>query len=339
MEKSRTAVNYAQRPRIGVLLTNLGTPDAPDKAAVKRYLKEFLSDPRVVDLSRWQWVPILNGIILNTRPAKSAAAYATVWTEQGSPLMIHTQAQTNALSHIMSERHGDDVVVDFAMRYGNPSMASVVEKMLDAGVEKLLVLPLFPQYSGATVGSTSDALNDCLESRRSMPNLRFISGYHDNEDYIAALALSIKRYQAEHGVPKKLVFSYHGVPQRYCDEGEPYEQQCHRTTQLVVDLLGLTEDSYMTVFQSRFGREEWLRPYADETLADLPSQGVDSVQVICPGFSSDCLETIEEMGEENREVFIDNGGTSYGFIPCLNSGQDHVAALAHLIEDQLAGWL
>ncbi|WP_240732726.1 ferrochelatase [Halioglobus maricola] len=329
----------SQRPRTGILLTNLGTPDAPDKAAVKRYLKEFLSDYRVVDLPRWLWIPLLNGVILNIRPARSAAAYSTVWTEEGSPLMVHTRAQAQAVAKIMEERHGSEVVVDFAMRYGNPSIASVVDRMLEQGVEQLLVLPLFPQYSGATVASTSDALNHYLETRRSMPAIRFISGYSDNADYIAALALSIRSYQAEHGVPQELIFSYHGIPQRYCDEGDPYEQQCHRTTQLVVELLGLKEGQYRTVFQSRFGREPWLKPYADETLAELPGNGVESIQVICPGFSADCLETIEEMGEENRDVFLDAGGDKYGFIPCLNSSPEHIAALTQLIDEQLAGWV
>ena len=253
--------------------------------------------------------------------------------------MTHTRAQAHAVADIMAERHGGEVIVDFAMRYGNPSIASVVDKMLEQGVEQLLVLPLFPQYSGAKVASTSDALNSYLETRRSMPAIRFISGYADNADYIAALALSIKSYQAEHGVPQRLIFSYHGTPKRYCEEGDPYDQQCQRTTQLVVDLLGLEEGSYQTVFQSRFGREEWLKPYADETLAELPGDGIKSIQVLCPGFPSDCLETIEEMGEENRDVFLNAGGEKYGFIPCLNSSPDHIAALTQLIDEQLAGWV
>lgn len=325
--------------RIGVLVTNLGTPDAPETGALRRYLREFLSDPRVVEVPRLLWWLILNLIILRIRPARSAAAYRTVWTDEGSPLMTHTSAIARALQAKMSERFGDDVRVEFAMRYGNPSISEVTDRMLSRGVNKMLVLPLFPQYSGATGGSTFDAIGAELSRRRQVPSLRFVDHYHDHPDYIGALALSIRAFQAEHGKPDKLLFSYHGVPKRYCDEGDPYFCQCHHTTQLVAQLLDLEEGSYMTVFQSRFGREEWLKPYTDETLKSLPGEGVSSVQVICPGFAADCLETLEEIGEENREYFLEAGGSEYAYIPCLNSHPEHVAALAHLLEEELGGWV
>jgi ferrochelatase len=325
--------------RIGVLVTNLGTPDAPETGALRRYLKEFLSDPRVVEVPRLLWWLILNLVILRIRPARSAKAYRTVWTEEGSPLMLHTAAIAKALQSKMSDRFGEDVRVEFAMRYGNPSISEVADRMLTRGVNKLLVLPLFPQYSGATGGSTFDAIGAELSRRRQVPALRFIDNYHDHPDYIGALALSIRAYQAEHGTSDKLLFSYHGVPKRYCDEGDPYYCQCHNTTRLVAELLDLDEDSYLTVFQSRFGREEWLKPYTDETLKSLPAEGTKSVQVICPGFSADCLETLEEIGEENRDYFLEAGGSEFGYIPCLNSDTEHVAALAQLLEEELAGWV
>lgn len=325
--------------RIGVLVTNLGTPDAPETGPVRRYLKEFLSDPRVVEVPRLLWWFILNLVILRIRPARSARAYRTVWTENGSPLLLHTSALAEALQAKLANRYGEEVVVDFAMRYGKPSISEVTDRLLAGGVEKLLVLPLFPQYSGATGGSTFDALGADLSGRRRVPDLRFVGDYHDHPDYIGALALSIRTYQEQHGKPEKLLFSYHGVPKRYCDKGDPYFQQCRNTTRLVAELLNLDEDGYLTVFQSRFGREEWLKPYTDETLKSLPAEGIKSIQVICPGFSADCLETLEEIGVENRDYFLEAGGTEYGYIPCLNSDTEHVAALAQLLEEELAGWV
>ena len=337
--RSATTEPNTQPGKVGILVTNLGTPDAPETGDVRRYLKEFLSDPRVVEVPRLLWWFILNLVILRIRPARSAKAYRTVWTENGSPLLLHTSALAKALQTRLSSSLGDEVTVDFAMRYGNPSISAVTDKLLAQGVDRLLVLPLFPQYSGATGGSTFDALGADLGRRRWVPNLRFISDYHDHADYIGALALSIRDYQAEHGKAEKLLFSYHGVPKRYCDEGDPYFQQCCTTTRLVAELLGLDEDKYLTVFQSRFGREEWLKPYTDETLKSLPAEGVKSVQVICPGFSADCLETLEEIGVENRDYFLEAGGTEFGYIPCLNSDAGHVAALTQLLEEELAGWV
>jgi ferrochelatase len=330
---------HGQPSRVGILVTNLGTPDAPEKKPLRRYLKEFLSDPRVVEVPRLLWWFILNVIILNVRPARSAAAYSTVWTEQGSPLLLNTRAQAEGLQFALSEQHGDGVVVDFAMRYGSPAIADVVQGMLERGVTRLLVLPLYPQYSGPTTGSTFDALAADFSRRRWLPELRFVMQYHDHPAYIEAVADSIRAHRERHGSADRLIFSYHGEPRRYLDEGDPYHCQCHKTTRLVAEQLGLAEGEYLTTFQSRFGREEWLQPYTDETLKALPGEGVKSVQVVCPGFSSDCLETLEEIGEENRGYFLESGGERYEYIPCLNASAEHIAALSAMLEEQLTGWL
>jgi len=331
--------DHDQQPRVGVLVTNLGTPEAPQKKQLRAYLKQFLSDPRVVEIPRLVWWFILNGIILNIRPARSAAAYRTVWTEQGSPLLIHTRAQAEALQTSLGNTFGDQVIVDFAMRYGAPSISATVQGMLDRGVRKLLVLPLYPQYSGSTTASTFDALADDFTRRRWLPELRFVTHYHDHKAYIAALAHSIEAYRNEHGSADKLVFSYHGVPQRYLEEGDPYHCECLKTSRLVAEELGLAEGSYLTTFQSRFGREPWLQPYTDMTLKELAAQGTQSVQIICPGFSSDCLETLEEIGIENRDYFLDAGGEKFAYIPCLNSSPEHIACLDRIITEQLGNWV
>jgi ferrochelatase len=331
--------DHGQPARIGVLITNLGTPTAPEKHALRVYLKQFLSDPRIVEIPRALWWLILNGIILNLRPARSAKAYASVWTEEGSPLMVHTRGQAAGLAEVLRARYGARVVVDFAMRYGQPSIESRLQAMADAGVRQLLVLPLYPQYSGATTGSTFDALAADFCRRRWLPELRFLPQYHDHPGYIAAIAQSIRRHREQHGTADKLVFSYHGEPRRYLDQGDPYHCQCHKTTRLVAESLGLPEGSYLSTFQSRFGKAEWLKPYTDETMKTLPGEGVRSVQVICPGFSADCLETIEEIDEENREYFLEAGGERFDYIPCLNAEPEHIAFLAALAEEQLQGWL
>ena len=331
--------DHAQPPRVGVLVTNLGTPQAPERRPLRIYLKEFLSDPRVVEVPRLLWWFILNGIILNIRPSRSAAAYRTVWTDEGSPLLLNTRAQADALQAALSARHGDRVIVDFAMRYGTPAIADVVQEMLARGVRKLLVVPLYPQYSGPTTGSTFDALAADFTRRRWLPELRFVSSYHDHPAYIRALADSVRGHREQHGAADRLIFSYHGEPRRYLDEGDPYFCHCHKTTRLVAESLGLSESDYLVTFQSRFGREEWLQPYTDETLKALPGAGVRSVQVICPGFSSDCLETLEEIGVENRDYFLEAGGERYEYIPCLNADPGHIDALNALVEEHLTGWL
>ena len=329
---------HAQQDRIGVLVTNLGTPDAPTPSALRRYLKQFLWDPRVVELPRPLWWLILNGAILNIRPRRSAKSYATVFTDEGSPLLFHTRHQAQALAQTLKTRGHENLVVDFAMRYGNPSIPSVLENMMQQGVRKLLVLPLYPQYSASTTASTFDAISDDFKRRRLLPELRFVNHYHDFAPFIAAAAERIKAHWTEHGRADKLMFSYHGVPKKYLLNGDPYHCECHKTSRLLAEALGLNADEWMTTFQSRFGLEEWLNPYTDETLKALPGQGVKSVQIFCPGFSADCLETIEEIGEENREYFEHAGGERYEYITALNDRPEHINALADLVQLHMSGW-
>lgn len=330
--------DHRQTPKIGVLVTNLGTPDAPEKRALRRYLKEFLSDPRVVEVPRLLWFMILHGVILNLRPARSAKAYRAVWTDAGSPLLWHTQAQAQALQQALAERHGQDVLVEFAMRYGSHPISAQMQSLFDRGVQRLIVLPLYPQYSGPTTGSTFDAVAADFRQRRWLPELRFVAQYHDHPEYIRALADSVRAHWQSQGRSDRLIMSYHGEPERYLHNGDPYHCQCYKTSRLLAEALELREDEYLTCFQSRFGREPWLQPYTDETLKSLPAQGVKSVQVVCPGFSADCLETIEEIGIENRDYFMEAGGERYEYIPCLNSDTGHIQALAALVEEQLQGW-
>lgn len=329
---------HQQEDRIGILITNLGTPDAPTPKALHRYLKEFLWDPRVVEVPRLIWWFALNGVILRIRPRRSAKAYAGVFTEEGSPLLVHTRNQSAALQALLAEQGHGNVVVDFAMRYGNPSIPSVLEAMFNQGVRKLLVLPLYPQYSGSTAASTFDAIAKDFTTRRWIPDLRFVSHYHDYAPFIAAAAQRIREHWETHGRADKLLFSYHGVPLRYLHNGDPYHCECYKTSRLIAEALGLGKDEYITTFQSRFGREEWLKPYTDATLKAFPAQGVKSVQVFCPGFSADCLETIEEIGEENKHYFEEAGGERYEYITALNDRPDHIAALASLVHANLHGW-
>tara|TARA_R110002110_G_scaffold415748_1_gene654811 strand:- start:39311 stop:40333 length:1023 start_codon:yes stop_codon:yes gene_type:complete len=331
--------DHEQQPKVGLLVTNLGTPAAPRTKELRTYLKQFLADPRVVEVPRLIWWFILHGVILNIRPRRSAAAYRTVWTEQGSPLMFNTRAQADALQQKMQQQYEGKVMVEFAMRYGEPSIADTVQRMLDKGVRKLLVLPLYPQYSGATTASTFDDLAADFTQRRWLPDLRFITHYHDHPAYIQAVADSIRNYRTEHGSAQKLLFSYHGEPQSYLDKGDPYHCECLKTSRLVAEALGLDKDDYLTTFQSRFGRQEWLKPYTDETLKTLAANGTSSVQVVCPGFSADCLETLEEIGVENRDYFMEAGGETYQYIPCLNSDPAHIEALASIATENLTGWL
>ena len=335
----QTDFDHGSTPKVGVLITNLGTPEAPYRKQLRAYLRQFLSDPRVVELPRALWWLILHGIILNIRPSRSAAAYRQIWTDQGSPLMVHTRDQAEALQAALDQRPGPPVLVDFAMRYGQPDIAGRVQGLLDRGVTRLLVLPLYPQYSGATTGSTFDALAVDLQRRRRLPDLRFLSQYHDHPAYIEALAASVRSHWQYHGQAQRLLFSYHGTPRSYLDRGDPYHCQCLKTSRLLAEQLELDEDQYSTAFQSRFGREEWLRPYTDEVLREYPSAGVKSVQVLCPGFAADCLETLEEIGVENRSYFLQAGGERFEYIPCLNSASSHIEALAQLVSENLSGWL
>lgn len=330
--------DHKQADKIGILITNLGTPDEPTPKALKRYLKQFLSDPRVVEVPRVLWWLILNGVILQFRPRRSAKAYASVFTDQGSPLLFHTQAQRDAIALQLQQDGMTDVVVEFAMRYGNPSFDSVLDKLFAQGVRKLLVLPLYPQYSASTSASSFDELARNFMRRRWLPDLRFVSHYPDYPPFIAAAADKIRRHWQQHGRADKLILSYHGIPKRYLLNGDPYHCECYKTSRLIAEQLGLGEDDYLTTFQSRFGREEWLKPYTDDTLKALPAQGVKSVQVFCPGFSADCLETIEEIAEENREYFLHAGGQHYEYISALNAEPQHIDALCQLIKANLQGW-
>ncbi|MFT7371453.1 MAG: ferrochelatase [Oleiphilaceae bacterium] len=330
--------SHQKKEKVGVLITNLGTPEAPTTKAVRTYLTEFLHDPRIIEIPRLLWLLILHGFILRVRPKRSAKAYQSVWGNKGSPLMFHTQDQCTALSETLKEQWGDQIQVEFAMRYGSPNMSSALQKLADDNVTKLVVLPLYPQYASSTIGSTFDAMAEDLTQRRWLPQLRFISGYLHSPLYIEALAESVKGFWAEHGKAEKLILSYHGLPEQTLKDGDPYFCQCHATTRLLVSVLGLTEGEYLTTFQSRVGRAEWLKPYTDDTMKSLPAQGVKSIQVICPGFSSDCLETIEEIEVENRDYFIENGGENYAYIPALNASENHIKALASLVNDNLAGW-
>jgi ferrochelatase len=333
------AFDHDQSARIGILVTNLGTPAAPTAAAVKPFLREFLSDRRVVDIPRALWWPILNLVILNIRPSRSAKAYAEIWTNEGSPLLVHTRNQASALAEVLAARLGDRVVVEYAFRYGEPSIANGVQSLLAQGARKLLVLPMYPQYSAAATGSTFDAVAQCLQGLRWVPELRFITHYHDNPQYITALTKSIEAHWQQHGRAEKLMFSYHGIPQRHMDNGDPYFCECMKTSRLVAAELGLAEDEYVTSFQSRFGRDPWIKPYSDEILTTWGQQGQRSVQVICPGFSADCLETLEEIALRYRDVFLDSGGERFEYIPALNSDPGQVQLMTALVRDHLQGWL
>ena len=311
------------KAKTGVLLTNLGTPDAPTAPALRRYLAEFLSDPRVIEVPRLLWMLILHGVILRIRPRKSAAAYAKVWTEEGSPLLVISERQTRAVQETL----GDGAWVKLGMRYGKPSIASALREFQAAGIRRIVLMPLYPQYAGATTGSTFDALANELKNWRWVPSLSFVSGYVDNPLYISALAQSIQDHINQHGMPERILFSYHGMPKRYLDNGDPYYCFCRKTTRLVREKLGLDEERCLTTFQSRFGREEWLKPYTDKTLEALPGEGVKHVAITSPAFSADCLETLEELDMENRAIFTEAGGEQYHYIPALNDRPDHIAAL------------
>ena len=331
--------SHKQSDKLGILMVNLGTPEAPTAKALRKYLAEFLSDPRVVEIPRVLWMLILHGIILRVRPSKSAQAYAEVWTEQGSPLMLHALDQADEIRERMRAEYGQGVQVELAMRYGQPSVSNVVDAMLREGCRKLVVLPMYPQYSGSTTGSVFDALAADFTQRRWLPHLRYIGSYHTHPSYIEALAKSVEQHWEEHGRADKLVLSYHGVPQHFLLQGDPYHCQCHVTTRLLITRLGLTEDEYMTCFQSRFGKAEWLKPYLDQTMKSLPEQGVKSVQVICPGFSADCLETLEEIAGENKEYFMESGGERFEYIPALNDRPEHIDALMTILREEAGTWL
>ena len=324
--------------RTGVLLVNLGTPEAPDASAVRRYLGQFLHDHRVVEISRWIWCLILHGIILRSRPRRSAAAYKKIWSETGSPLMSLTRSLAHNLDAHFRQHGSKDTCIAMAMRYGHPSIPHTLEQLADGGVTRIIVLPLYPQYSCSTTASVYDAVSDTLRNWRNLPAIHIMRDYHLAEGYLNALAASVRHHWAQHGRAEKLIVSFHGTPQRYADQGDPYRLQCERTAKALAQRLELTPEQWVLSFQSRFGRAPWLRPYTDETLRSLAQQGTQHVDVVCPGFSVDCLETLEEIAEENADIFRSAGGQGFAYIPCLNDRADHVEALAELIRAEVPSW-
>ncbi len=320
---------------IGLLLVNLGSPDSPEPADVRRYLAEFLQDPRVVEMPRWRWLPILHGVVLNVRPRRSAAAYRKIWTEEGSPLLLHTRRQARALA----SRLGGAVKVVPAMRYGNPSIAAGLAELRKAGCERLLVFPLYPQYSATTTASAFDAVTKELRNWRWIPELRLVNQYYEDDGYLDALAASVRDFHAQEGKAEATLFSFHGIPRRYADQGDPYPSQCRRTAERLAARLELPPERWRLSYQSRMGREPWLEPATSAILERLPREGVKRVEVLCPGFAADCLETLEEIAMENRDRFLAAGGTHYRYIPCLNDRSDHIDALAAIARRHLGGWL
>ncbi|WP_291216846.1 ferrochelatase [Hydrogenophaga sp.] len=328
---------HGQAARTAVLLCNLGTPDEPTAPALRRYLAEFLGDQRVVEIPRLVWMLILHGIILRVRPKKSAAKYAGIWMPEGSPLKVWTERQATLLRGYLGER-GHQVTVRYAMRYGNPSIASVMDELRAEGVTRVLVLPAYPQYSATTTASVIDGVMNWAAKVRNLPELRFINRYHDHPGYIQALAKTIKAHWAAHGQSEQLVMSFHGVPERTLQLGDPYHCECHKTARLLAEQLGLPKDRYKVTFQSRFGKAKWLEPYTEPTLIDLAGKGLKSVDLVCPGFTSDCLETLEEINMEAREAFLHAGGNSFHYIPCLNDQPEWIRALTDVAEQHLQGW-
>ncbi len=329
--------------RVGILLANLGTPDGTDYWSMRRYLNEFLSDKRVIDYSAWIWQPLLQLVILTKRPFSSGAAYKSIWNEEAdeSPLMTITKAQTAAIKAQMVKRYGDDVRVDFCMRYGSPSTKSKVREMVEAGCTRILFFPLYPHYAGATSATANDQFFRALMDEKWQPVARVVEPYFDEPAYIEALAQSIeKAYAAAEVKPEKLICSYHGVPERYLREGDPYHCQCQKTTRLLKERLGWNDTQIVTTFQSRFGPEEWLKPYTVEEVARLAEEdGIKNIAVCAPAFSADCIETLEEINEEIKESFEEAGGEHFTYVPCLNDDDAHIAALSGVIEKNLTGWL
>jgi ferrochelatase len=329
---------HGAKEKLGILLINLGSPDAPTTSAVRRYLVEFLWDRRVVEIPRALWWLILHGVILRIRPPRSARAYQKVWSDQGSPLVAITRSQARAVEKQLQQKFRGNVIVDFAMRYGKPSVSSGLRALRKAGTRRLLVLPMYPQYSATTTASVFDAVTNELQQWRWLPDLRFINHYHDHPKYITTLAHSIEKHWEKHQRAQKLLFSFHGIPQRYFDQGDPYFCHCQKTVRLVAEKLELGEDEYMVVFQSRFGKEPWLQPYCDRTLEQLAADGIKSVDIVCPGFAADCLETLEEMNMQNRELFLAAGGEDYRYIPALNDRAEHIDALCEVLTAHCFGW-
>ena len=318
---------HQNRQKIGVLICNLGTPESYQTKDVRKFLRQFLSDGRVIEIPKIIWWFILNGIILTLRPSKSAKLYKSVWTKEGSPLLVFSKKLIEKLKLVTN----DDCEVELAMRYGNPNMEEALLSLKNKNCRKLIVLPMFPQYSGTTTGSIFDEVTRILSKWRWVPSLNFINSYHDNDYYINALADSVSTH-LQKNTPQKIIFTYHGIPKRNFDLGDPYQCYCQKTTRLVAEKLNLKEDEYMTTFQSRFGPAEWLKPYTSDTMEELPKKGIKNILVVAPAFSVDCLETIEEIDEENKEIFLNSGGQNFTYVPCLNDSDGHVNFLKQLID-------
>jgi ferrochelatase len=329
--------HHGQAAKTAVLYCNLGTPSAPTAPALRTYLAEFLGDGRVVEIPKPIWWLILHGIILRVRPKKSAAKYASIWTESGSPLRVFTEQQALSLGSALQER-GHSVSVRYAMRYGQPSIPEQLNAFKAEGVQRVLIMPAYPQYSGTTTASVFDAVYQWGLKTRLIPEMRFVNHYHDDPRYIAALAQTVREHWAAHGQAEKLVMSFHGVPERTLHLGDPYHCECMKTGRLLAEALGLTQDQYKLTFQSRFGKAKWLEPYTEPTLIAIAKQGVKKVDVICPGFTGDCLETLEEIQLEAKEAFIHAGGESFNYIPCLNNSAAWIEALADISLDHMQGW-
>jgi protoporphyrin/coproporphyrin ferrochelatase len=324
-----------QRAKPAILLINLGTPDAPTAQAVRRYLRQFLSDPRVIEIPRALWLPILHACVLTTRPRRSATKYASIWYRDGSPLRVHTERQTR----LLRERLGTQVQVEYAMRYGAPSIPDALARLKATGSEQVLLFPLYPQYAASTTASAFDGATDFLRRTRNVPEIRLLKEFHDHPGYLDALAGLVREHWRQAGRPDRLVMSFHGLPRYTLARGDPYSAQCQRTAQLLARRLELREGEWRIAFQSRFGRTAWIEPYTESTLSELGRQGVRRVDVVCPGFVADCLETLEEIGIEGRKTFLASGGQEFHLLPCLNERPDWIEALADIARQHLAGWV
>ena len=335
--RAEPAYAHGSPSRVGVLVVNLGSPDEATAAATRRYLAEFLSDPRVVEIPRLAWWPILHGIILRVRPARSAAKYASIWMPEGSPLTVWTSRLTRLIGEAFA-RDGQSVVVRMAMRYGQPAVAQGLDELRREGANRVLVLPLYPQYASATTASVWDAVAGWARQARHVPEFRFVNRYGDDPAYVQALAHSVREHWARNGRGSMLVMTFHGLPERSLHLGDPYHCECHKTARLLAEALGLSREEYRVTFQSRFGRAQWLRPYTEPTLQELAAGGLERVDVICPGFPVDCLETLEEIGMEAREAFLEAGGKTFHYVPCLNDSAPAVQALLAVARRHLQGW-
>ena len=328
---------HGKKEKIGILITNIGTPDKPNKEALKTYLKEFLSDPRVIEIPKLIWQAILRLIILNLRPQKSAKLYKSIWKKEGGPLLVMLEKQRRGIKKVLQNKL-KNIKIEIGMRYGNPSIKLGLERLKSKSCRKILVLPLYPQYCAATTGSTFDKVTEILRKWRWIPEIRFVNNYFEESMYIECLVKSIKESWKKFGKTQKLIFSYHGVPKKYLLKGDPYYCFCQKTTRLVAERMKLKKKDYITTFQSKFGPGEWLQPYTDKTLEELPKKGIKKIHILSPGFSSDCLETLEELEVQNKENFLSSGGERYNYIKCLNDDPQHLKMLGFLILNHIKGW-